>query len=149
MNIKYFTLLFLTLISDNSYSFTCYFTLVKDSCWTNYDVKVVVTDTQTNQELLTIEVPKGKSWGRQIFTCEPSQRLIYHASYQPVFWRSEMGKTYMALRYWSLPAALSKDQSAWELPVCYPAAFSAIPLPPGANNNCHCDFKNIPSIKVK
>lgn len=134
-------------IAANSFAFPCYFTLAKDSCWTDYDVKVIVMDAVKNKELLTVNIPKGKSWVREKFTCQPEQKLFYHASFSPVFWQSEVGKTYMALRYWILPASISKDQSAWVISVCYPQDFSAVPFPPTATGNCKCDFSVIPEVK--
>lgn len=135
------------LVSTQVFAFPCYFTLVKDSCWANYDLKVVVMDANLNKPLVTVEVPKGKSWTRQGFTCQPGQKLMYQASYQPTFWKSEQGKTYMALRYWSLPAEISKKDTAWDIPVCFAAAFAEVPFPPDATGNCVCNFSGIPPLK--
>ncbi|MDI9818330.1 MULTISPECIES: hypothetical protein [unclassified Legionella] len=134
------------LFSASLFAFPCFFTLVKDNCWTNYDVKVDVIDTSTNKSVITVEVPKGKSWVRQSFSCEPAQKFLYKASYQPVFWQSEVGKTYSSLRYWSLPASIGKGETAWNIPVCFPAAFAEVPFPPDATTgNCECDFSRIPA----
>ncbi|WED43932.1 hypothetical protein [Legionella cardiaca] len=133
------------IFSAQTFAFTCYFTLAKDSCWTNYDVKVVVVDANTNKPVVTVEVPKGKSWARQKFTCEPAQRFFYQATYQPVFWQSEVGKNYMSMRYWSLPATIGEGDTAWNIPVCFPANFAAVPLPPDAQGNCQCDWSQIPA----
>lgn len=145
--IKSLLLVFLTMVSSQLLAFPCYFTLAKDSCWTNYDVKVTVIDATTNQTLTTVEAPKGTSWARQTFECQPAEKLMYQASFQPVFWQSDIGKVYMALRYWFLPGSIGADQIAWEIPVCYPADFAAVPFPPDAAGNCHCDFKGIPPIQ--
>ena len=147
MNLRLSASLFCALASTQVVAFPCYFTLAKDSCWTNYDVKVVVVDAGTDKPIITVDVPKGKSWTRQTFNCQPGQKLMYQASFQPSFWQSEAGKTYMALRYWSLPAEISPKQSAWEIPVCFPQAFSEVPFPPTATGNCKCDFKVIPPLK--
>ncbi len=136
-------------VASQLFAFPCYFTLAKDSCWKNYDVQVVVTDAQTNKTIITVDVPKGQLWARQAFSCQPAQKFIYSATFKPIFWHSEVGKTYMALRYWSLPSSISKDQSAWNIPVCFPADFSAVPFPPDANGNCKCDFTSIPAIKPR
>ncbi|QDP73014.1 hypothetical protein FOG18_10780 [Legionella israelensis] len=129
-------------------AFNCYLTLVKDSCWTNYNVTVDVIDAGENKTILTIEVPAGKSWNRQQFTCEPSQRLMYKAKFTPVFWQSEKGKSYMAIRYWVLPSSIKATDVAWNVSVCYPSDFSGVPFPPDAEGNCKCDFKSLPSIKA-
>ncbi|MFA5960391.1 MAG: hypothetical protein WC785_07720 [Tatlockia sp.] len=149
MILKHFVTLCLIATAFPSSAFNCYFTLVKDSCWTDYDVTVEVIDTTTNKSILTTVVPIGKSWVRTAFTCQPSQQFIYHATYKPIFWRSEIGKVYTGVRYLSLPAKVKKGQSAWEIPVCYPKAFATVPLPPDANNRCQCDFKSIPPIKMQ
>ena len=133
-------------VSAQSLAFPCFLTLAKDSCWTNYDVKVIVMDASNNQPITTVEVPKGQSWTRQPFTCQPGQKLIYQASFQPAFWQSEVGKVYMAIRYWSLPATPKPGDTAWDIPVCYPAAFAAVPFPPDATGNCKCDFGSIPPV---
>lgn len=87
-----------SLISSSSpwAAITCYYTLVKDNCWTKYDVSVDIMDAATNKILKTITVPNGKSWSRQTFPCDPGQKLIYRAQFSPVFWESDKGKTYMA-----------------------------------------------------
>ncbi|KTD25725.1 periplasmic protein [Legionella lansingensis] len=130
--------------SAKLFAFPCFFTLAKDSCWANYEVKVIVIDATTNKQILTIDLPKGKSWGRQLFTCEPAQRFYYQATYQPVFWQSEIGKTYKSIRYWSLPASIGPKETAWNIPVCFAANFAAVPLPPDAVGNCDCGWENIP-----
>ncbi len=132
--------------SLQSYAFSCYFTLVKDSCWTNYDVKVTVKDASTNQDMLTIVVPKGKSWNRVPFSCQPAQSFSYEAVFQPTFWQGEARDSYKSLKFVSLPKAINEDV-AWDVPVCYPQDFSAVPFPPTAGGNCACDFKSVPSIK--
>jgi hypothetical protein len=149
MNNRLLIILCGTLLSAQSLAFTCYFTLAKDSCWINYDVKVTVIDATNNQPLTVVEVPKGQSWVRQPFTCQPGQKLIYQASFEPSFWQSEAGKIYMAIRYWSLPAAAMPGDTAWDIPVCYPTAFAAVPFPPTAAGDCKCDFSNIPPVKSR
>lgn len=146
MLIRLFVSICLMIVSAQSFAFPCFFTLVKDSCWTDYDVKVMVMDATTNKQVIAVEVPKGKSWARQSFSCQPAQRFFYKAAFQPSFWQSEAGKSYMSLRYWSLPGAIG-DDTAWNIPVCYPAAFAEVPFPPTATGNCKCDFSTIPAIQ--
>lgn len=135
--------------SSQILAFSCFLTLAKDNCWTNYDVKLVVLDANNNQQLTAIDVPKGQAWGRQEFTCQPGQKLMYYASFQPVFWQSDVGKTYMALHYWSLPDNITSGNAAWNIPVCYPLDFAAVPVPPDAVTTCNkCDFDSIPPVQV-
>lgn len=135
------------ILSVQAWAFPCYLTLVKDSCWTNYEVNVVMMDALNRNKLTTITVPKSKSWARQKFTCQPGQKLVYEATFKPVFWKSEVGKVYEATRFWFLPNTVGTGETAWDIPVCFPAAFSQVPFPPDAMGNCQCDFKAVPSIK--
>jgi hypothetical protein len=132
-----------------SWAITCYYTLAKDSCWTDYNVAVEVIDSKTGKTLTTVTVPKGKQWTRQTFPCEPAQKLMYMAHFYPVFWQSDVSKTYAALNFWSLPETINPGDSAWNVSVCYPADFAAVPVPPTANNHCACDFSSIPVIPPK
>lgn len=134
-------------LSSSAFAFKCYFTLVKDSCWLNYDVKVNVIDTLSNKVLLTASIPRGKSWVREEFSCQPTQNLLYTATFSPIIWEKDTGKEYRALRYWTLPGDIKPGEKAWNIPVCYPAAFSEVPLPPEATGNCHCDFSQVPKLQ--
>lgn len=134
------------LFSTQILAFPCIFTLVKDSCWTDFNVTVVVTDVQTNKPIMSITAPKGKSWQRQSFECQPGQKLVYSATFNPVIWEGTEGRVYHAQQYWSLPESHTAKQAAWEIPVCYPAAFSEVPLPATGGENCRCDFLSVPAI---
>ncbi|MBA2656128.1 MAG: hypothetical protein H0U70_03990 [Tatlockia sp.] len=152
MKLKQACLLFLIPFSSESFAFQCYLTLVKDSCWTNYEVKLNVLNAASNKLLTSVSAAKGKSWARQAFDCEPGTKLIYQASFQPIFWESDKGKSYMAIHYWTLPDQIGAKESAWDIPVCFPSAFAGVPFPPHAAGDCRCDFLDIPSIspvKVK
>ena len=140
-------ILMLSLTSSSSlWAITCYYTLVKDSCWTKYNVSVDVMDAITNTVLTTVIIPTGKSWMRQPFSCKPAQKLFYKARFTPIIWESEKDAVYSATNYWSLPAAVKSGDSAWNVAVCYPADFSRVPLPPDATNHCACDLSGIPPI---
>lgn len=132
------------LLSTPCSAFTCYLSATKDSCWLHYDVNLTVTDVDTSKTLLNIKIPSGKPWIQQSFDCEPSQRLDYQASFSPIFWQEDAGKVYKALRFWSLPAKAKPNELAWNIPICFPAAFSEVPLPPDAQGNCQCDFSQVP-----
>ena len=134
-------------ITIPTHAFPCFITLIKDNCWTNYNVVVNVSDPSTEKELLAITVPKGKSWVRQGFTCQPKQALSLVASFTPVFWKDDAGKTYRDHRNWALPEEISRGDTAWNINVCYPADFSSVPLPPDAGSDCKCKLDDIPPIK--
>ena len=146
MIIKYSAFLVLASAVSQSFAFQCYITLVKDTCWKNYEVKVNVLDSSNDKVLTTVEVPKDKSWARQPFNCNPAMRLIYSATFKPVFWQSEVGKSYAAIRYWTLPDKISAQESAWDIPVCFSSAFSGVPFPPDALGNCKCNLLDIPPV---
>jgi hypothetical protein len=146
MTLKYLSSLLLAALSSQALAFQCYLTLAKDSCWTNYDVKVKVINADDNAILTTVDVPKGKQWAREAFECKPGLKLMYEASFLPIIWESEKGNIYMALHYWTLPDKVGPNESAWDIPVCFSSAFSAVPFPPDAKGNCKCDFLDIPPI---
>jgi hypothetical protein len=137
------------LFSSQLLAFQCYFTLVKSNCWADYSVTVNVVDVANNNTVLTIVAPKGQLWARQLFTCQSSQEFLYKATFEPYIWENEKGEVYNAINYWTLPSAIKAGESAWEISVCYPKAFSAVPLPPKATNNCACDFSQVPAIPPK
>jgi len=107
MFIRLITLSLSLMSSSSLWAFTCYYTLAKDSCWTNYNVSVDVMDAVTDTVLTTVVVPSGKNWTRQAFDCQPGQKLMYKAIFSPIIWESEKGKVYPAKDYWSLPSAAS------------------------------------------
>lgn len=127
-------------------AYTCFFTLVKDSCWTDYNVTVDVTDASTSKTLFRISVPKGKSWARKKFSCDAAESFDYRASFSPVFWQSDKGKHFSGKRTWTLPQTMKAGDTAWSITVCYPEEFSEVPLPPTANSQCACDMKSIPPV---
>lgn len=149
MKNKTLALLITLLMSTPSWSFLCYITLVKDNCWKDYSVTVDITNSATGGVMTTISVPKGEAWFRQTFECEPNQKLMYIATFSPVFWEKDIGKNYHALNFWSLPTEINPGDSAWNVSVCYPADFSSVPTPPQATADCKCDFASIPIIPPK
>jgi len=132
-----------------SWAFTCYYTLAKDNCWKAYDVTVDVMDGTTGAILTTITIPKGELWSRKEFSCEPLQVLIYSARFAPIFWEKDKGKSYPSTNSWPMPETIHPGDSAWNISVCYPADFAAVPMPPQATNSCKCDFSSIPQIPPK
>lgn len=135
-------------VSTLASAFQCYLTLMKDSCWTNYNVTVTVTDTKTNQVLTTVVVAQGSQWYRQRFDCQPGQNLMFQATFLPVFWQTDQGRVFSGSHYWQLPATVQNNATAWNIPICYPADFSEVPLPPDAKGNCQCTSQDIPPLSA-
>ncbi|AHE67450.1 hypothetical protein [Legionella oakridgensis] len=130
-----------------AHAFPCFITVIKDNCWTDYNVTVNVLDASNeNNNLVTVIVPEGSSWARQKFTCQPSQKLKFQAQFTPVFWESDEGKSYDGQHYWTLPQQITKDETAWSLTICYPEQFSEVPLPPTAGGQCKCSTAGIPPV---
>lgn len=127
-------------------AYTCFFNFVKDSCWTDYDVTVDVTNAATSKKLFSLSVPKGQSWARKQFSCDAAESFNYSASFSPVFWQSDEGKHFSGKRTWTLPQTMTKGDTAWVITVCFPEQFSEVPLPPTANSKCVCDIQSIPPV---
>jgi hypothetical protein len=149
MLIRILSLSFGMVCLSPGWSFTCYYTLVKDSCWTKYNVSVDVINALTEKKILTVAAPAGKSWVRDTFDCAPAESLIYIAQFSPLFWQNDKGKTYRGVRNWFLPREINKGDTAWTISVCYPADFAQVPFPPEADGNCKCDFSSLPVIEPK
>lgn len=128
-------------------AFPCFLTLVKDSCWTNYNLSVVVTNVNNEKAMFTVSIPEGQSWSRQKFECQPKDGLSFSATFTPVFWESDADKVYPSQHNWSFPEAIAKGDTAWNMTICYPNEFSGVPLPPDAGGNCKCNTDTIPIIK--
>ncbi|MDP3561861.1 MAG: hypothetical protein Q8R83_06765 [Legionellaceae bacterium] len=129
-----------------AHAFTCYITMVKDSCWKDYNLIVRVSDASTNAESTTITVPAGKLWERQEFECKEKQTLALVAQFNPVFWSGDENKTFPAQRYWKLPDNIESGITGWNVTVCFPKWFADVPLPPHATADCKCDMDSIPPI---
>lgn len=149
MKMKSMVILLFLGIAAPSWAFTCYYTLAKDNCWTDYNVSVDVTNSFTGAILTTVTVPKGQQWTRQAFDCEPAQKLMFTARFSPAFWQNDEGKTYSAQDFRALPNVINSSDSAWDVSMCYPSDFSLVPLPPQATGSCQCDFSAIPAIPPK
>lgn len=133
--------------SGSLLAFPCYITAVKDNCWTNYSVILVVKDALNNNVQTTVLIPKGQSWTRQAFNCNVGERLGYTATFEPSFWASEKNAVYNAQAYTLLPNdPPAADEKAWEVQLCFPTGFPGVPLPPEASGNCKCDMKAVPPI---
>lgn len=150
MLVRLFILSLSYLFTSPLWAITCYYTLVKDNCWLNYNVTVNVMDALSAKVLTKVTVPAGKAWTRVTFPCETNgQKLMYSAQFTPSIWESEKGKTYSAKNYWSLPNGVNEGDSAWNVSVCFSSDFSEVPMTPEAKSTCTCDFSSIPEIKPK
>ena len=133
--------------SIDALAFPCFITMVKASCWADYTVTVSVTKPGSDKKVATIVIPIGKSWIRQAFSCEPADTLSLKATFTPTIWESDEGRIYSASRDWRLPQAVVKGDTAWNIPVCFPNAFSEVPVPPNASGDCGCVYDDIPPVK--
>lgn len=127
-------------------AFPCFVTMVKDSCWGNYNVTVSVSNVKTGKLITSVIIPQDQFWARQSFSCEPGDAMSFSAVFTPVFWENDKGKTYPGQRTWQLPQEIKKGDTAWNINVCYPAEFAEVPLPPEATSNCTCDLDKIPPV---
>jgi DNA-binding beta-propeller fold protein YncE len=134
-------------ISMHVYALPCYITMVKDSCWTEYNLTVDVIDASNDNVIATISVPKGESWARHEMTCQPEQVVNFRAKFSPVFWTSDTDKVFSTKKIWSFPDQINAGDGAWNMTICFADYFSGVPLPPEGSGQCVCDTKNIPPIK--
>ena len=131
------------------FALDCYFSIVKNSCWSNYEVVVDVLKPDDQRVVLfTVKVPKDKPWARKKFQCQPGEQFYARSQIFPIFWESQKGKYYYLKRYWALPKKIKKGTAAWHIPICFPKAFSGVPLPPDAKGNCKCDLTQLPPLDL-
>lgn len=128
------------------FALPCTFTLVKDSCWKDYDVTIIVHDVMNPKPMLSVTVPKGKTWVRQATECRESQKINYSATFSPVIWRGQENRVYYVKKTWTLPNKIKSGDSAWEVRLCFPQDFAKVPESPTATANCDCNYKSIPVI---
>ncbi len=128
---------------------SCYITMVKASCWKDYDLYVTVKNSETGDKLGDITVSKGNLWNRKEFICKPGMTLGLEAKYVPEIWKGDKDKVFPSTRFWSLPKETNNtDAIGWNVTVCYPQSFSDVPLPPDATADCTCDMQAIPKFTV-
>ncbi|HBI21267.1 MAG TPA: hypothetical protein DDY37_01545 [Legionella sp.] len=132
-----------------AHAFPCFITVVKDNCWTDFDVKVTATNALNQKVLAVVRIPKGKSWARQELVCEPQQTIQFSAVFSPVFWESDTHKVFFSKRYWSLPGKIEEGIKAWGIDICFSDFFAEVPLPPEGSGHCACDMTAIPPIKSR
>lgn len=130
-------------------SFQCYLTVVKDSCWKGYEIRVTAMQVETKQPISPeVVVPKDKMWARAPFNCKPSLHYYYQARYSPAIWAGKNNEVLYSKKVWMLPADINKKKAvAWNINVCYQADFASLDLPPTAKGKCRCDLSKIPEVK--
>jgi len=133
-------------VFSQAQAFPCFITMIKDNCWTGYNLSVDVMDVKHSQKVVTIVVPKGKSWTRVPFECSASEELGFNAKFTPVIWEHQADKTYPGSHDWFLPDEIKPGSTAWNINVCYSSDFESVPMPPTATNHCVCDTASIPAI---
>ena len=142
-------MLFGVVLLNQAHAFPCYITMVKDNCWSKYNVSVNVVDVSTQTVLATLSIPEGKSWDRKEIVCQPKQTVMLKATYSPAFWEKDEGKIYSGKRDWSFPEKIVKNESAWNMVICFASEFQEVSLPPEAAGHCLCDMKSIPAIEPR
>lgn len=144
---RFIVILFGLSFSMKMYAFPCFLTMVKDQCWDKYTITINVMNSKKDESIMNVIIPQGQSWVRQPFDCEPAESITLHAQFSPVFWEKDEGKIYSGIHDWQLPESIKKDEKAWNITVCYPKDFSAVPLPPEAKSQCGCIRDNIPPVE--
>jgi hypothetical protein len=145
MNPKYFFCV-LCAISFNLFAFPCYLSVVKSSCWNDYNVSIDLIDVSNEKNITHVAIPQDKLWGRESFECSPRQTFRFEAQFNPDIWENDAQKKFKGKRYWSLP--LSTDQAvAWNITICYPDDFSEVPTPRVAGK-CGCDRSILPTLPI-
>ena len=143
---KLLIMLFSVFLFTQAHGFQCYITMIKDSCWSSYDVNVDLIDVATEKVLASMTMPKGKSWDRKEIVCQPKQMVKLKATFSPAFWEKDAGKVYYGKRFWSFPEEIKKDDKAWNMVICYANDIDGVPLPPDVSGQCVCEKKDIPVI---
>ena len=147
MKTRLLSLFIISFSSLKLFAFPCFFTVMKDSCWTNYDVTIAINDIHEEKPMLTVTVPKGKSWVRQQTDCNIGQKLTYSATFSPIIWENQANMVYKVQQIVTLPTAIQPKETAWDLHICFSEAFAKVPMPPSAGANCICNFNTIPAVE--
>lgn len=145
------------LLSSQAYAIDCYITIMKGTCWKDYDVTIEAFDATTGDSLIPKTHLDGKDptklndfWVRVPFKCQAKQGIKFGASFSPAIWENNKGKIYPSADTIYLPETAKKDIFAWNIPICYPSGFSNLPIPPAlSGSGCNCDDikKVIPELK--
>lgn len=140
-------LVVLALFATNIYAVKCYVTVVKGHCWETYNVTVKAIDTSTGKTRATVIIPEGSYWSRQSFKCKPGESIQFSATFNPIIWESDRGKTYYSQNMWNLPEKVKGDENVWGRTVCFPREFGGVSMPPQQTGACNCKLDGIPPLK--
>lgn len=135
-------------LASNIYAADCVLTIIKDNCWTNYDINIEFFDAENGQFVARANVPSNQNWGRVKFKCHSSQIFTAKARFSPDIWEGDSKKTYSSVRVWNLPEIAPAGDAAWAINMCYSKDFASIPEPLNAKN-CKCDPKSAPAFDFK
>jgi hypothetical protein len=125
----------------------CVLTVLKDSCWESYQVKVQFFDKKNNNFLTSLTIPAMQNWARVKFNCSPGQVLAASASFLPSIYAGETNKSYSSVRFWNLPNVEPEVGAIWTLEICFGSDFANLPFPPKATNNCQCNPSDAPAVQ--
>jgi hypothetical protein len=135
-------------LSGLLHAFTCHITIVKDNCWSDYDLNLEVFETRNEHTLLQTTLFEGKTYIRKTFECHAKQEISYKATFSPLIWEKDKDKVYYAKQSITLPEEVHPGEKAWTIDVCFSKQFSNVPMPPTAGQRCECDFDHLPPISL-
>jgi len=144
---KLMAIIGLNLLQSISYALPCVVTLVKNTCWGDYEVHIELRNIMSGL-LADAVIPKNQYWTRVTFDCQSKQTVKAFAAFTPAIFAKDEGAFFNAKRFWLLPPEDPKAGSAWTFTIRFPDDFSNIPQPlTGGGNNCTYDSQ-IPPVKV-
>src|SRR3990167_581840 len=120
---------------------TCYVDVVKDTCWTNYNLALTVINTESGSAIASITVTQGIPWVRVKFPCTHNQTLGFQARYSPVIWQGTENQVYSGQNYWQLSSSTTDAQYT---ALCFGRDFSEVTFPVTGDGKCQCNMQNIP-----
>lgn len=144
--LKYIGMMILLSVSCVNWAIECYVTLLKDKCWSGYQVHMTIENLKSLNKVIDLDVGPNQTWARKKFDCEASQVLKKSVSFTPAIWDSEKGKIYQNNFMTRLPDTKPAQGVIWSMEVCFPKNFSQVPTPIKNMNDCGCDKTNVPEI---
>lgn len=133
-------------VANATQAFNCYMTVMKGSCWSNYNVSIDVLDASNDKKIMTLSLLNNKLWNRQPFECTPNQTFNFQATFNPAIWQGDTDTVYLSKSSIQLPMVITKEARAWDVSVCFPESFAEVPTPPNNNGSCACDSSSVPAV---
>jgi len=141
---KYAKLLFLSMIffgfatiANASQAVQCLVTVKKNPLWKNESVTVKILDNQTKKQIGIVQLPAATSNKPSVnmatanIDCYKYSTIQLEASYLPVVWSTEQGKTYLSKNtynfYNELQKAEALNTTALEVTLTFPKDFIGVP----------------------